>query len=123
MNSKDFCTYEQSKALKESGFNNGTIAFYIQLFGSDEIKLARTEDFDVLNVTVKHLAPLKQQALRFFREKFGLFGCVHFVTASDGVGYTIKEPFTTNNSFDTYEEAEHALIDKLIEIANERQQP
>jgi len=106
--SNDFATYEQAQALKELGFDERDILKIIGngqgLFNND--------------------APLTQQALRFFREKFGLFGIVGVDTddykdyAFRICGQNISEVFV--KGFDTYEEAESQLINRLIEIARER---
>jgi hypothetical protein len=53
-------------------------------------------------------APLKQQVFRWFREKYDLFiSITHYEN-----GYSINDL----RRFDTYEEAENACIDKLIEL-------
>jgi hypothetical protein len=56
------------------------------------------------------------QAFRWFREKYELYSFVF--NFEEGFGYvTYKEGVTqTNESFDTYEEAELACLNKLIEI-------
>jgi len=72
-------------------------------------------------------APLKQQVFRWFREKYKL---VHEIQFGDGkiwirYGYNsyvrALELDTNNNEFfHTYEEAENACIDKLIEVAKQK---
>ena len=67
------------------------------------------------------LAPLWQQAFRFFREKYGLHYIICKNIQMDGYGYreVILIPYMEENEntiFKTYEEAELACIKKLIEI-------
>ena len=65
-------------------------------------------------------APTFSQAFRWFREKYELYSFVF--KFDEGFGYeTYKEGITqTNESFDTYEEAEHGCLEKLIEIVKEK---
>lgn len=111
----EFCSFEQSVELKKLGLIlDSPFGYYgndgeLVIFG-DEIFYGCTS------------APLIQQAFRFFREKYGLIGLVE-------VGYDLtniycfviwhcgKEMLFYDNYFDTYEEAEQACLNKLIEIA------
>ena len=100
----NFCTFEQSKALKELGFRHPNNQHYTP------------QDFDY---------PMKFQALRFFREKFGLFGVVVASGKYNSMFSFIVTFMNTkekifNGDFETYELAESALIDKLIVLAGEK---
>ena len=121
---KHFVTYNQALALKELGYvdyswfgsecslykPNGKHTFYMNGIGD--------------NTYIS--APLKSQVFRFFREKYNLFGCIdlhistpiHWYIRIDDI---IKNDYIyhsedVNLKFNTYEEAESACIDKLIEL-------
>jgi hypothetical protein len=68
-------------------------------------------------------APTYSQAFRFFRKKYNLKSCVMFRTnMEDGKEYydwLIKGQEVVYRHFKTYEEAELACLQKLIEIAEE----
>ena len=122
---KEFVTYEQALALNELGFDEPCLVFY-------NGKFLDSTDYNFDDGTSKDIglctkAPLKQQVFRWFREKYKL---VHEIQFGDGkiwirYGYNsyvrALELDTNNNEFfHTYEEAENACIDKLIEIAKQQ---
>ncbi len=102
----EFVSYEQAVALKELGFKESCLAFY-------NGKFLESSDYDFDCGTSKDIglcivAPIYQQAFRWFREKYDLFiSITHYEN-----GYSINDL----RRFDTYEEAELACIKKLIEI-------
>jgi len=75
------------------------------------------------------LAPTYSQAFRWFREKYGLIGHIReswsfyntmeYVTQINGIHVNHGLPDKPVNRFDTYEEAENACIDKLIQLIKE----
>jgi hypothetical protein len=109
---KEFVTYEQALALMELGFEFGSRLIYGEIVEP----------------------PLKSEVFRWFREKYEL----HYhifpleITASDKTGYRysweiynhtpewIAEDTSLLGSL-TYEEAENATIDKLIELAKQQE--
>ena len=117
---KDFVPYEQALELKELGFDEPCFLYWYK--GSNGYILVKEK-----NQTFQQyiLAPTFSQAFRWFREKHGF-------------DYSIYRPFTkikqycwniTNREIGfeypdkmigeyakTYEEAESACLDKLIEI-------
>jgi hypothetical protein len=102
---KEFVTYEVALALKELGFEY--------------------EKFYNYTSPMTNLAPLKQQVFRWFREKYGLFGWVEGKEGKRIYMYRIESPIDSDDQlncfpFKTYEEAENAAIDKLIEIAKQQ---
>jgi hypothetical protein len=116
---KDFIPYEVALALKELGFDETSLAYY-----NDEKKLIITSDpnfkssfvFDNSNPI---LAPLYQQAFRWFREKGFHCAIMPKITPSNSVVYYMyegKPKKNWDNCFETYEEAELACLNKLIEI-------
>ena len=121
---KEFVSYEQALALKELGFDEECFGYYVittLLITTDNV-------YDSKEIpTIK--APLKQQVFRWFREKklHNNFPSI-IQTRNWATVYRILEwhpgndstSITTSDYYDTYEEAENACIDKLIEIAKQQ---
>jgi hypothetical protein len=138
---KEFVTYEQSLALKELGFDEPCFGFYelgnIDIY-YDTILQRQNHKFrnnTQLNfygdLTEKISAPIFSQAFRWFREKHDLPSEVRFVANLEvydyritkiGIEYTnsFYEGVKPVSAFNTYEEAESACIDKLIEIIKKK---
>lgn len=114
---KEFINYEEALALKELGFDEPCLGYYIDI----EIRkplLVTTKISDTQHGYFT-FAPLYQQAFRLLREKHERFNSIWM----DGNNtwtfrvYTNSEQiFFTNKSFKTYEEAELECLKKLIEI-------
>ena len=137
---KEFILYEQALALKQLGFNEPCFnRFYTKpqskIFGVDEKgrnypikntskKLYTMGEHFVLNDSNVILAPLYQQAFRWFRENYRLYSTIIFrVSMEDNNEYwdwLIKGEEVVYRHFNTYEEAEDACIDKLIELAKQK---
>jgi len=115
----EFISYEQALALKKLGFNEPCFAHFVKHY--NEIKcILNSDDFDEWwtnnSDDLECKAPLYQQVFRWFREKHNLYS---FVFVFDqGFGYeTYKEGvIQTNESFESYDEAQIACLDKLIEL-------
>jgi hypothetical protein len=111
----EFVTYEQALALKELGFNEKCCGYYlVRTLFITSVLVYDSQEIPVVK------APLKQQVFRWFREKYGF---CHFVNHS-GHGFCSGWEDKGYNehgfeNFNTYEEAENACIDKLIEIAKQ----
>ena len=116
----EFIPYEQALELKELGFDDVCLGYYHTTLSSSGVDLiiGKTpnrfyhliripEDFDTL-------APLYQQAFRWFREKHGL----HHVVEYDPIDkvYSSLVRYDYLEDLPTYEEAELACLKKLIEI-------
>lgn len=134
----EFITYEQAVALKELGLilDNNIGGFYAKpnskMFSIDEkgryyrIRNATKKIYIygthfVLNDKNVFGAPLKQQVFRWFREKYEAYSTIS-TELEEGLYYRIfiqrNEPIVFfSGIFYTYEEAENACIDKLIELA------
>jgi hypothetical protein len=128
----EFIPYEQALALEELGFNEGCFGYYYTLNGKDWKFAEKSEYYrldDEINIGGKFslLVPLYQQAFRWFREKYKLFGCIdlhistptHWYIRIDDI---IKNDYMyhsedENLKYNTYEEAELACLNKLIELA------
>ena len=94
---KEFVNYEQALALKELGF--------------DEPCLKTMLDFDITYGSDVKM-PLFQQTFRWFREKYKMY---YVIVKAESWFYTING-CNTQEGFNTYEEAELACLNKLIEI-------
>ncbi len=107
---KEFVDYKTALALKELGFDEPCMA-------------SRDMNNDEGLIQI----PLKQQAFRWFREKYRLWAEIIWMN-TDFEGFTkganarIKSQSMTefSHTFDTYEEAEQACLDKLIEICKNK---
>jgi hypothetical protein len=113
----EFCTYTQSLALKELGFDEPCFGYYengVFIFWYD----SKHDNEFLLNCS----APLKQQAFRWFRDEYGY--CSYLKEATKGTYrfYIDKfdEKFFNSDIFKTYEESEFLCIDKLIEIVKNK---
>jgi hypothetical protein len=113
---KEFVTYEQALSLKELGFDEPCFGYY-----NIDPQL-KNPAFNMVK-PFEHIwclpAPLYQQAFRWFREKHSLQHEIVYDISDDLTNrvyvYTV---FGTDRSeeYKTYEEAESACLDKLIEI-------
>ena len=128
----NFVPYQIAVDMKSIGFDEPCFAFYglsrddyktIRLSIFQNLKTDYLPDIHHLDVTCD--APLYQQALRWFREKYGLHYIICKNIQMDGYGY--REVILTsymeeneNTIFKTYEEAEVECLKKLIEIAKEQ---
>jgi len=120
---KEFVTYEQALALKELGFDEECLKYYSEEYGIFVV----SDYYDGGHFV---LAPLKQQVFRWFREKYFL-DCEIYLQEELGhkfyhylilqlVRGNIEWKSKNTIKFKTYEEAENACIDKLIELAKQQ---
>ena len=126
---KEFVPQEQSLDLKELGFDEPCFGFYQEnnnLVNKLIQKKQKEQD------EFSELAPLYQQAFRWFREKYNLQCSINFYSESLGIKkvpnhYEIQIDYLSNNKwcyfeninnkiYLTYEEAELECLKKLIEI-------
>jgi hypothetical protein len=125
---KEFVPYELALKLKELGFNEPCFGYYFTLNGTDW-NFADNYEFyqidDQLNIGYKFtlLAPTWQQAFRWFRENYDLEGIPQRAEWNTWYKFWIYElhedckiMISNGMQFNTYEEAELACLDKLIEI-------
>ena len=136
---KEFIPYEQALALKELGFDEPCFAFLDAYNGGTHLFFKQRDDYhwllklfgekpkpilEISNWEIEHLqgdgtvlAPTFSQAFRWFREKYG-----DYLLYSFGVipHFTIIQNLIIEDSKTTYEEAELACLDKLIEIVKNK---
>jgi hypothetical protein len=119
---KYFTTYDQSLALKELGFDIPVNASWIinKMYPRGIIGFGSWQNS---NSSDNHLsAPLKQQVFRWFREKYEYWSYIKEATKGT-CRFNIEkfdENFFTSGLFGSYDEAESACIDKLIEIIKKK---
>ena len=113
----EFVTYKQSVALKELGFDEDCFAVYSE---HDETRVYNQSDIRE-GLTIP--APLYQQAFRWFREKYKLHSYIHSDYSwniSGGIwdlnGHIGSRYDWDSDTYPTYEEAEQACLNNLIEI-------
>ena len=138
---KEFVNYNQALKLKELGFDEPCFGFYQLEYG--EIRPTMVDDDEQYRLTgyrtcknleiPKHYtsAPTFSQAFRWFREKHNLRGFIGFrpnvkqfdyhiydmsLSGKEYVKQRTMEEFNKDPKVGTYEEAELACLDKLIEI-------
>ena len=122
---KEFVTYEQALELKELGFDEPCLALYDR---EGDFHIFKNES-QFKSDTNASLAPTFSQGFRFFREKYGLFTSIIVdQTTKPKFYYNISEYYEDETTWEwkdgwgnsslyrTYEEAELACLDKLIEI-------
>jgi hypothetical protein len=116
----EFVTLEQAVALKELGFREECAAHYPF---DKELHLKWRYYGNMSTHPLNTIqAPLKQQAFQFFREKYNLLANVNIrtwfiskITDNDLILTKVYDELTN-----TYEEAENACIDKLIELVKQQ---
>ena len=124
---KEFVPYEQALELKELGFDEPCFGLY-----APPSKTVFLHHYGLLRAKEQVLAPLYQQAFRWFREKYGVFTSI--VPSKQGsLDYFIGWIYVPSNGttrdinvgdyskgFSTPEEAELACLRKLIEIVKKK---
>jgi hypothetical protein len=116
----EFVTYEQAIILNKLGYDgdyNYTYDIKKELWYGD-----------IKADGVKYIAaPLKQQVLRWFREKYKKYANLFSWLHEEEIGkyhefeiYEQDEYAYGSDKFKTYEEAENACIDKLIELVKNK---
>ena len=129
---KEFIPYQEALALKELGFDEPCFGLY-----APPSKTIFLHHYGLLSAKEQVLAPLYQQAFRWFREKYSW---QHSIDATSdqhrfelGYNYWIwnnktgeehhtmpKNRPTGDWEYETYEEAELACLQKLITIVKNK---
>ena len=121
----EFIPYTQALALKELGFDEPCMAYYNEDGEFWDIKPMTNssmnhEEAEGICIT----APLYQQAFRWFREVHDLEHEILYDLGNDLSNkvylYSIFVTDNRSEEYKIYEEAEHACLDKLIEIVKKR---
>jgi len=128
---KEFLDYTEALALKELGFDEPCFGryYYKESYpmlnpNSEETELVFEFDQYIKQTEITILAPIYQQAFRWFREKYELHSCIHsdYTWNISGGIWDLNEykgsryDWDYSNNYSTYEEAELSCLEKLIEI-------
>jgi len=126
---KEFIPYEQALVLKELGFDEYCLTSYL----NGNLQTEPSEIFWFQHSYRSHKkqefisAPTYSQTFRWFREKYNLPSHIHTIWQHDWNNYSYqwhitedKEEWNCIEHFKTYEEAELACLNKLIEIVKSK---
>jgi hypothetical protein len=116
---KEFIPYEQALALKELGFDESCFGNYYTLDGKTWKLADNILIYELIDIGSKFtiLAPLYQQAFRWFREKCRLN---HFVEPDVDCGPNYYNAYVLCSLVyhgNNYGEAELSCLKKLIELS------
>jgi hypothetical protein len=133
---KEFVPYELALRMKQLGFDEKCIAYYQKsaVIGNDNIlpisftnMASDFNDYEYSKLGVPfYSAPTWQQAFRWFREKHNIHSFI--IPLIDEVGFVYKYQARVHTKesavkiigeFESYEEAELACLEKLIEIVEQ----
>lgn len=131
---KEFIPYEQALALKEVGFDEPCLAWYAEdknlQIAPDAYKKWTSKPCDNSNIIIVFnldciTAPTYQSAFRWFREKHDLQASnIMFSNGKYDAGITrykgTQSVWGHGPIYDTYEKAELACLNKLIELVKEK---
>ena len=113
---REFVDYKTAVDLKELGFDEPCWAWW-HIEDCDTRFCYSEQRSPIINSRETEIVglPLYQQAFRWFREKHGMHHTIQY-DGKEYIAYTHNYHKTTKYKFNTYEEAEQACLDKLIEI-------
>jgi hypothetical protein len=128
---KEFIPYDRALKLKKLGFDESCLSIWNNIDGELNFLYVRSYHWnDDLN-ELSAVAPTFSQAFRWFREEYNLFGCIdlhvsnpiHWFIRIDNIEINdyLFHSEDENIYFTTYEEAELACLDKLIELVEGRE--
>ena len=123
---KEFILYEQALALKELEFDEPCFGLY---HNDKTLYPTQCKSHEQFHGQICS-APLRQQAFRWFREKKNIYGTVipsytDNKSTKDKFIFEIAfdrklKQYSKNWYYNTYEEAEQACLNKLIEIVKNK---
>ena len=113
-----FLTYEQSLAVKELGFNEPCFGYWKM---RDWLVEEKTRTDGYTHADQECSAPLKSQFFKWVRDKGYKFNILNDVCELNGLYYfdawlSGQVLCETDYIFETYEQAEDACINKIIEL-------
>ena len=117
---KEFVPYNFALRMKQLGFDEPCFA----RFNNDgDLLIAHTEKYIIDNGVDRSefftLAPLYQQAFRWFRQEYGLHHVIHQLNFKKGTDEEYLAEVDKKDGFSyfrTYEECEYYCLEKLLEI-------
>lgn len=119
MKNKEFVTYHQAWELRDLGYRKRVgVAFYYHMYYTDCDPMQHESWLDKGHMFP---APLKQQAFRFFRKVRGFISQITYDNFDNSFGYQIdgNSKHYLEDSFLSYEDAEEACLEKLIQLAKQ----
>jgi hypothetical protein len=136
---KEFVIYELALRMKKLksmdkgfryGFNEKTFAYFVEGFPNDKLIISskpKLYSYEYNGGGPELIsAPTYSQAFRWFREKYDLHHVIHNFTALKGTDEEylaeVGKADDTFSSCRTYEEAELACLEKLIEIVESKKE-
>ena len=127
---KEFIPYEQALALKELGFDEPCLGIHYNEGLNPSLIVSSQYGEHGATANGGILAPLYQQAFKWFRDNHNLHSCItlpinkkDYAFEINNLSEEIKEGFLCemqSGIIYTYEEAELACLVKLIEIVKEK---
>ena len=125
---KEFVPYELALKLKELGFDEPCFGYYCnQRKELDTISSEVCERLCKYDTYIK--APTFSQCFRWFREKHNIDGLLHktaegsyyfWITECEYENYNHYKYYNQMVYFNTYEEAELACLERLIELVESK---
>jgi len=114
---KEFVPYELALRMKQLGFDEPCFAFYGD---ENDFSMDSSRKNNPFRKT-ECVAPLYQQAFRWFREKHDLYTNVtRYKDESEDKFLYYIDNGDIEEEFSNYEEADLACLEKLIEIVEEK---
>jgi hypothetical protein len=119
----EFIPYEQALELKELGFDKACFGLY-----APPCKTVFLHHYGLLSAKEQILAPLYQQAFKWFRDKYNIDGFVRIEPLNEKYGFVIYNREKNNfkefsADYTSTEEAELECLKKIIEMVKQPKQP
>jgi hypothetical protein len=128
---KEFVPYELALRMKQLEFDEPCFSYYMNgiLQPSLNVKdYSYFKEMIEINSNIKNfenvLAPLFQQAFRWFRQEYGLHHVIHQLNFKKGTDEEYLAEVDKEDGFSyfrTYEECDYYCLEKLLEIVEEKQ--
>jgi hypothetical protein len=119
----NFVPYIESLELRKIGFDEDCFGCYNPKISGASLLLYKSENFKNSEESIAVTAPLWQQAFRWFREKHNLHGEIvyrDFNLKDNNKPYYVfiinKKYSPFKDSFETYDDAQLACLQELIQI-------
>jgi hypothetical protein len=119
---KEFIPYELALRMKQLGFDEKCFRYYQNGFLMNDNPYLVPKNSHLLTSEKECSSPLFQQAFRWFREKGYLISfSSHDTSVHDFYIKWQPSKSILSDTYDTYEEAELACLEKLIDIVEQKQ--
>jgi hypothetical protein len=125
---KDIVSFNQALELCSIGFDEPTFCMYE--IENKQLCLCYLDEDGLYMPQKDFHAPTKSQVFRWFREKYNITAeiCISSIRRNDVNKWMFSITFLKTNlytyseiTYNTYEEAENACIDELIELCKQKQ--